>query len=81
MPALCTGSLALPGECDLPVVARDFHLHCAYVHVHMHVDVQFIRAFLLQWTPSNLATLRTNLSVLIRGVASFQGQNFIKFVL
>ena len=41
------------------------------------------QAYLLvkQWTPSNPATLGTNQSVLIRGVASFQGVTCIEFVL
>ena len=35
----------------------------------------------LQWTPSNPATLGTNQSVLIRGMASLQGGTCIEFVL
>ncbi len=32
-----------------------------------------LQVHIIQWIPSNLATLGTNQSVLIRGVASFQG--------
>ncbi len=45
------------------------------------VRLKFQCAWQIQWTPSNLATLGTCQNVLIRGVASFQGEFSLRSIL
>ncbi len=60
--------------------ARDMDFLSSYASKQWEVCVcrplgkgKVIRVIVMQWTPSNLATLGTCQSVLIRGVVSFQG--------
>ena len=59
---------------SLPIFQKHTQSECISAH-QLVLDAP--RVTLIQWTPSNLTTLGTNLSVLIREVVAIQGLNCI----